>query len=160
MLRKTLAALAFLIIASVAFLTFVPRQEADADWRTDQIAEHTAITAAAKTTDQWSAVIQKPQNAKGVIAWIDITAGTDIALDINIYAYKHDDDDLVAWSTNCPSDGGLTTLVDTICTYVSPGTDNQQPNDFISALPTFFKFSVDHTTANAATYTLYYYWIF
>jgi hypothetical protein len=151
-----------ILLALLAVLLFVP-SAAVSDWRTDAVIEHVAITATAATTDQTSAIIKKPTAARGVSILIDVTVGSTLLIDAQIRMWSHQLNDTVNWSSVCPAADGITGVSETLCVYYPSAATNGAPGideDFVLPLPNFFKIFVDHGNANAATYVVYYQWLY
>jgi hypothetical protein len=145
-----------LVIAFVLMAT-----STGADWRADIITEKIAITATAATSDQSSGEIVKPRSASAVAAWLEVTAGSTLLLDVNLQTYSPTEAAFANYLVNCPSNGGVTGVSSTVCVFGPHNVSNDYlVSDKSGFVPTRFQFLVEHGNANAATYVLYYQWMF
>jgi hypothetical protein len=134
-------------------------------WVTEIFSEQNAITASAATTTQTSALIFKPQDAKGLVVYVDVTVGAVLLLDLSIKAYFPNTTDTVTWFGLCPSADGITGVSSTTCVYTAWGGSNLGQNygtdidDFAGILPQLFYLEVVHGNVTAATYTVDYQWL-
>jgi hypothetical protein len=150
-----------ILLALFAAVLLLPAIETDADWRADLIAENTAITATDATSDQTSALIQKPRHAVGLVTWLKVTAPpSGLLLDIDMEFYSPTVDDYVLYFENCPNPQ-ITGASTSMCVWnqFNPSND-YTPDDQVGFLPTYFRLLVMHGNATAATYVLHYQWLF
>jgi len=128
-----------------------------------RFGEFVAITAVAATSNQTSAVIVKPQGARGMLIWMNVTAGSSLLLDVDIYAYSPTIDTTVGWFMNMPTAEGITGTGSVGRAVLGGyGTANDytvNTEDAGGLLPNLIVLVVDHGNATAATYVLYYQWL-
>ena len=146
-----------LLISILAALVLLP---VVAGAQSTRRTEHIAITAVGAEETQTSALIVKPMGAKGVLAWIEITAGAVLLLDINMGLYSPTVDVYQTnYASDCPSAGGGTGIGRLQCLFYPLAADDTPIGVKRIPLPNLFNLIVVHGNATAATYVLYYQWI-
>lgn len=120
------------------------------------------LNVTGQTTTVTTAVITTPPYARGLIAWIDVTAGTGLLIDMQMLAYNLELSKTATWGVDCPSADGITGISTTSCIYdPTYGTEYTigAARTFIVKLPPQFQFQVVHGNTEAATYTLRIQWL-
>ena len=146
---RKIALLAFLLVALV-----LPSVAA-----AQRFGEFVAITATTATATQTSATIMKPRGARGVHAWLEITAGSTLLLDIWMEVYSPTLDIATGISSDCPTDNAGTGTGRLHCIYSPDVNTGNYTGKALLNVPTFFRLKVEHENTNEATYVLYYQWI-
>lgn len=91
---------------------------------------------------------------------MNVTAGTTLALDINLEFYAPHKDEWYSWTINCPSVSAITGVGTTVCYFGHGGEPaSYEIPEKIVTLPEVMRLWVDHTNANPATYTIRTQWV-
>ena len=151
----------FIILAALVLL---PSLAGAQPWRA-VYGEHVAIDYDCSTpcSDQTSATIFKPPDARGIDVYIDVTAGNTLLLDINLDSvWTAPTVKTMPWLADVPSAEGITAISTSHAIFVDgpdPGTHYSLIEERLVVLPTFFKLWVDHGNNNTVTYVVYYRWM-
>lgn len=152
----------FALLAALALL--LPAIAGAQPWLTELYSEKTAITAAGATADQSSALITRPPTAKSLLTMVEVTAGAVLLLDLNIDYYSTAKTAYYEYLINVPTAEGMTGTGQWWCVWGVPTTLTNDLKTTIedkgAILPNLFRLRMDHGNATAATYNVYYQWLF
>ena len=152
-----------LLFSLIAAFVLLPGSAKAAATDAQLAQEFIAITATAATSSQTSGIISRPRAAKAIMLWLNVTAGSTLLIDVDLQVYSPTLDSTIGIYVDCPSAEGVTGVGATLCFLGTASTsEDMSPNvkDQAGSLPTLFQLLVRHGNANAATYVLYYQWIY